>query len=56
MCNKCINFKWTHPEYNFCPMCGKQIKEIVFISRFKTVVDYKLQNRIPHFVENRIKR
>lgn len=31
MCKKCNDFKWTHPNYNYCPICGNKLKACIFV-------------------------
>lgn len=33
-CIYCNKFKWSHPDYNFCPYCGQKLKNVVFISNY----------------------
>ena len=34
MCKKCGKIKEKHKNYNYCPYCGKKLKEICFIPDF----------------------
>lgn len=34
MCKKCEKIKEKHKNYNYCPYCGKKLKESCFIPDF----------------------
>lgn len=43
MCVKCKYYKETHPEYNYCPHCGRNIKYC--ISNY--LIDEELEHMSP---------
>lgn len=58
MCNKCNNFKWLYPNYNYCPICGNKLKTCIFVPGGRlNITSYKKEavdreNKDAKFVSN----